>query len=367
MKNDDDLVSAAQACALLGVSRATLYSYVSRNRMRAVPDTSDARKSLYPRADILSLLENNRRGRSRRAVAQGALSWGEAAIASNITQIDKGILKYRGQNAIEFAAHATLEDTAELLMGTPIPWNSGAGMTSPEAKGAKYARMLQTTAILSGQTRRGEDWGHVAGSLLYELIGALDNTGAAGGSAHERMAHALDTRNDQLIRLALVLCADHELNASTFAARVTASAGANLPSCVLSCLATLSGARHGGMTPRAHRWMQKASAAPTLIDTTPQPPGFGHPLYAKTDPRAQALIDACHMPPAWRDTLRRIEATHGLFPSLDFGLALVCETDGLQPQAGLLIFAVGRITGWMAHAHEQRGTEQIIRPRAYTP
>src|SRR6188472_3008790 len=101
-------LTAEQATSSLGVSRQTLYAYVSRSRIAVTAAPDDPRRSLYDAADVQRLAERNREGRSRRAVAASTISWGEPILASAITRIEGGRLEYRGQDAIALADSATL-------------------------------------------------------------------------------------------------------------------------------------------------------------------------------------------------------------------------------------------------------------------
>ena len=108
-------LTAEEATTSLGVSRQTLYAYVSRSRIGVTAAPDDPRRSLYDAADVRRLAERNRNGRSRRAVAASTISWGEPILVSAITRIEGGRLEYRGQDAIALSATATLEDVAALL------------------------------------------------------------------------------------------------------------------------------------------------------------------------------------------------------------------------------------------------------------
>ena len=184
-------------------------------------------------------------------------------------------------------------------------------------------------------------------------------------------AWSSDPRASDLLRRALILCADHELNASTYAARVAASAGASLPASLLAGLATLSGNRHGGLTTRCRAWMDEIDEKLSNRDITnkdvSRPPGFGHPLYPDGDPRAKALLEHCPVSEQWDRTIERVSETTGLAPGLDFALAHLERELKLPKGGGIGIFALGRLAGWMAHIFEQRQTGRIIRPRAATP
>ncbi len=177
---------------------------------------------------------------------------------------------------------------------------------------------------------------------------------------------------------ALVLCAEHELNASTFAARVAASAGADLYACLGAAVNTLSGSEHGGMCDRVEALIasigsqaRAARAVNEWLARGEQLPGFGHPLYAAGDPRGALLIElaAAHgaQSQAAKTAFALLEAMkqggHPA-PTLDAGLVTLCHCLGLPAGSAACIFAVGRSAGWVAHALEQRAAGYLLRPRA---
>src|SRR5690349_18256220 len=131
-------LTAEEAIAQLGVSRQTLYAYVSRSRIGVTVAPDDPRRSLYDAADVRRLAERNRSGRSRRAVAASTISWGEPILVSAITRIEGGRLEYRGHDAVALSESATLEEVAALLWQVPLlpppqPRSRGAW---PRARGA---------------------------------------------------------------------------------------------------------------------------------------------------------------------------------------------------------------------------------------
>jgi citrate synthase len=172
------------------------------------------------------------------------------------------------------------------------------------------------------------------------------------------------------VRRALVLLADHELNASTFAVRVAASTGSSLAAASLAGLAALSGPLHGGMAARVEMFVDEAERrgpAKAVAERLAQGsamPGFGHPLYPDGDPRAAALLDAFKVPPMLAELRRETEAATGLPPNIDFALVAMARTLALPADAPFSLFAVGRMAGWHAHAIEQLQTGKLIRPRA---
>ncbi len=362
-------VASGEACGRLGISRDTLYAYVSRGLVRATAHPSDARKSLYDRRDIEALAARKSRGRSRGAVAESTIDWGEPVLTSKITRIADGRFFYRGADAVELSRSLNLEQVADHLArvrgqpGAPLPVTALPGARQP------FDRILLHIAAEAVADRRGDGRPRAAQIVRQVALCAagIDDEPALPVHALLASGWSHDPRAGDLIRRALVLCADHELNASTYAARVAASAGARLPAALLAGLSTLSGGLHGGLTPRCRRWMEAVERGRQPTDGDDPPPGFGHPLYPDGDPRTAELLRVCPASPHWRDILRHVHARTGSHPTLDFGLAHLERELRLPDGAGLGIFAVGRTAGWIAHIFEQRETGRLIRPRAATP
>ncbi|MDB5430920.1 MAG: citrate synthase [Caulobacter sp.] len=373
--NQTEWLSAEEAMSQLGVRPQTLYAYVSRGRIAAAADPADPRRSRYRAADVAELAGRKGRGRKAAEVAEGAIAWGEPVLTSAITTVSGGMLFYRGQDAADLAETESLEGVARLLRGGHGGALKGARREPPAAETMR-ARLFLTLA-----TRAGEDppaRGRAGLALALEAAGLLDAAAdavcgqVAKGAIHARIAETwgCDPAGADLIRRALVLLADHELNASTFAARVAASTGASLAASALAGLAALSGPLHGGMAARVWNLIEEsrrigpeATVAGRLARGAPVP-GFGHPLYPTGDPRAEALLDA-FAPPGDLAALRRtVEASTGHAANIDF--ALVAMADGLKlpDDAPFALFAVARTAGWLAHAVEQVQTGQLIRPRA---
>jgi citrate synthase len=208
-------------------------------------------------------------------------------------------------------------------------------------------------------------------SAISALATAL---GAVPGSepVHARLAQgwSVEREGADLIRSALVLLADHELNASTFAARVAASTGAPIAACLLAGLATLTGPRHGGagaaaiaLVEDAERLGADEAIARWLAHDRPLP-GFGHPLYPEGDPRAQALLPDLDIDDGLLHLRDSVLAATGLHPNIDFALAALTRSLRLPADAPFRLFALGRSVGWTAHAIEQVASNRPIRPRA---
>ena len=367
-------LEAEQVCSRTGISRATLYAYVSRGIVRAIAHPEDSRKSLYDRRDVQSLLDRQSRGRSRQSVAESTIHWGEPILVSRITRIADGQFYYRGRNAVELADVMTLEDVAYCLARIRVtPAKCASTDVIPPDHQLPFHRMVFTiTEQVTAQQNIGD--GRVAAAKLLRLAAlAAAGIGDDGQSAiHQMLAQGWSgsSKAPELLRRALVLCADHELNASTYTVRVAASAGAVLPACLLAGLSTLSGSLHGGLTPKCRAWMDQVENEGMDPLQDGLPPGFGHPLYPERDPRAKAIIQACGIAGKksyWTKIACNIYQQTGVHPSLDFGLALLERQLDLPVGAGLGIFALGRMVGWIAHVFEQRETGKLIRPRAIAP
>ncbi|MBO9709791.1 MAG: citrate synthase [Caulobacter sp.] len=369
-------IDAEQAMAILGVRAQTLYAYVSRGRVGASAHPDDPRRSLYRASDVAALAARKARGRRAADVAAEAIAWGEPVLPSAITTIIDGRLWYRGQDAVDLARMHSLEQVARLLRG-----GHGAPLKSPESRKPKKgetprARLFSTLAARAGIDPPAR--GRAPLALAMEAAGLLEAAadavaGAIGeGSIHQRLGSAwsLDGTGADLVRRALVLLADHELNASTFAVRVAASTGASLAASGLAGLAALSGPLHGGMAARVEMFVDEAARrgpAKAVADRLAQGaamPGFDHPLYPDGDPRAEALLAAFKVPAPLAALREATEATTGLRPNIDFALVALSRALALPADAPFSLFAVGRMAGWHAHAIEQLQTGKLIRPRA---
>jgi citrate synthase len=160
------------------------------------------------------------------------------------------------------------------------------------------------------------------------------------------------------------------LNASTFATRVAVSTGAPLAAGVLSGLATLTGPLHGRASLGVLELVagvNRAGAEVTIRDWLSQGrpiAGFGHPLYPLGDPRATALLQQFPLPAEYAELRDVVEEVIGERPNVDFALAALTKVFSLPQEAPLILFALGRCAGWLAHALEQVTTGHPIRPRA---
>ncbi|MDE2487870.1 MAG: citrate synthase [Alphaproteobacteria bacterium] len=373
-----DWIAAEDARERLGVRPQTLYAYVSRGRVQVRPDPRDPRRSLYRAADIAALAQRKTMSRKASDVAAGAIAWGEPVLASEITTVSGGRLFYRGRDAIRLAETETLESVARLLRG-----GHGAALKRTDRPLPPDAPEMRTRAFLALAARAAVDapargrnplaLAVEAATLLDVLTDAIAGQ-VGGGAIHNRLAFAWGLGpggpGADLIRRCLVLVADHELNASAFAARVAASTGASLAASALAGLATLTGPRHGMATAAVRTFAAEAAqlgpaqAIRNRLEEDRALPGFGHQLYPDGDPRAAALLDRFVAPPQLADLREAVRQATGLAPNVDFALVAACEALGLLPDAPFSLFAVARCAGWIAHAIEQGQSDALIRPRA---
>ena len=185
----------------------------------------------------------------------------------------------------------------------------------------------------------------------------------------------------QTFDVALILHADHEFNASTFAARVTAATLSDLHSAITSAIGALKGPLHGGANEqvmrmveqikepgRAEAWIRKALAAKVRIN------GFGHRVYRVEDPRAKHLRRlATELGQQAGDTrnteilntvARVVTEEKRIYPNVDLYSGAAYVNMGIPPDQFTPIFAISRVAGWSAHVLEQHANNRLIRPRA---
>ena len=387
-------VGAPEAATALGVTRATLYAYVSRGLIRSEAGPGAKRERRYARDDVDRLRRRAEERRDPHKVATHALQWGMPVLESSITMIGDETLHYRGHDAIALARSASVEAVASLLWtgrldGTPLPIIAATAdrrrAHSTSARDPFIARAQAALALASiadpqafalhadGVVRTG--W-----RVLKLLVGTAVAPTARGDRIDVALARGWRARADaeELIRAALILCADHELNVSAFTARCVASAGSSPYAVVIAGLAALEGVKHGGSTARVESLLatmrRERSLRTALTERLRQGTridGFGHPLYRKGDPRAAALLErlAEHFPRSpelrfAREFMRVATSLTDQEPNVDFALAAISRVLRLPASSGLTLFAIGRTIGWIGHAIEQYAVDRIIRPRA---
>ena len=378
----DEYLSAEEAAAYLGVSRPTLYAYVSRGLVVSEAQPGSKRRSRrYARASLDELKANRERRRDPSMKAHGALSWGMPVLDSALTLIADGRLWYRGLDACALSRTSTLEEVACLL------WTGSAAgahelfpqSPSPRSTASKSGSIADRLFVRLVEAR-AEPPVTISEPSLPALRAAARTVRQLFEAARARGSGTLATRLARGWRLsegadlnaALVLSADHELNASSFTARCVASTDAPIQNVLLAAVCALEGRRHGGMTAPAEDLLRAAErdgardACRGAISASGRLPGFGHPLYPDGDPRAKELLARIDLPtgaPA-AEIISFARQELAVEPALDFALASLARRASLPRGGAFALFALGRSIGWIAHAFEAARDGKLIRPRA---
>ncbi|WP_232666061.1 citrate synthase [Pseudonocardia sp. TRM90224] len=373
-------MTTREVAAHLGVKPETVYAYVSRGLLTSVPAES-GRGSTFDPAEVAALAEHGRRP---------AEPGGVPAVATAITLIENDRCYLRGVEIGELSGHP-YEAVAEWLWTQR--WQPDARWRAPRAATATARAAVAALPPSSGVVDRLRVAAVAAGAsdpLRFDL--ATENVCAAGRSLIATLVDALPpagerpARSAPLVRrlwpaltaeepdpaglaaveAAMVLLIDHDLAASTFAARVAASARAHPYAVVAAGLGAMDGPLHGAASGLAHRMLLEAlesGAAVVVADhlrAGRRVPGLGHAVYQAVDPRAEELfarLQAIPRAEAALSVAREVAATtarHRALPAnVDLALAVLTVSYGMPVQAGELLFAVARIAGWLAHAIEE--------------
>ncbi|HLG56757.1 MAG TPA: citrate synthase [Vicinamibacterales bacterium] len=347
------------------------------------------------------------------------------ATSSAICYLDgeRGVLAYCGYDIHDLATSATFEEVCYLLWHRRLPSRAelgdlqsqlAAGRTLPEPI-VRLMRSLPPVdgmdalrTITSALAHYDAEAGDASPQEQYRkavrltaqvgtIVATWGRLQAGGGplAPDPAMSHAAtflylltgERPSSTAIRafdVALILHADHELNASTFAGRVAAATLTDIYSAVVAAIGTLKGPLHGGANADVMRMLLELGhdASGDRIDDVirgklarkEKIPGFGHRVYKTEDPRATHLRQMSHDlgtragDTAWYDMSRRIEALvkaeKKLNPNVDLYSASTYYTLGIPIDLYTPIFAVSRISGWTAHVLEQYANNRLIRPRA---
>jgi citrate synthase len=404
---EDRYLTAREAAGELGISTATLYAYVSRGLIRSEATGGKRRDRRYRAEDVSRLRERKEQRRDPARVARSALDWGTPVMESAITLIADGRLYYRGRDAVGLSGSCSLEQVAELIwtgamsQGSrerpPELFRALAGEPiapdSPRVVGEEIRRRTWTdTFAMALHSAAAEDpaaydlraaavartGARILRLLAASAIGDAPDAGDTMGRILQRRWVPRDLGAAGLIDRALVLCADHELNVSSFTARCVASAGAAPYAVVVAGLAALGGVKHGGNTERVEAFLDEIEASDDAeravaarLRRGEAVPGFGHPLYPDGDPRAEALLAV--LAGVYPGSMARQPAAEAAMavgnlmderPNVDFALVALARTLRLPPGAALALFALGRTVGWVGHAIEQYQADIMVRPRA---
>src|SRR6266481_6796642 len=328
-------LSAREASSELAISQATLYAYVSRGLIRSEPSA------------------DSRSHRERATLEHAATLLWDVAGVDPFDQDNCPSISEEMRAVADAARGANAIDRTIAVLALAASADPRAFTCAPEGRAM------------------------VVGRIMRLVVATMLNARSSPQPLHLQIARAWapDHRHAaDLIRRALVLLADHELNASTFTVRCAASTGLNLYDAVIAGLAALKGPKHGGAGVLASRLVK------TLIDNDVEPvirervalgerfAGFGHGVYKRGDPRAMSLLDGLTRAGAARKFTRevpeRIAEATGEFVNIDYALAVLVHSLRLPVGSELALFAMARMVGWIAHASEQLQHGKLIRPRA---
>ena len=394
---DERYLTAKEAAAALGISVQTLYAYVSRGLVRSELVGDKTRAKRYLRADIEKLKRRQTLRRNPDQAVTGALRYGLPVLESAITLIEGGRFYYRGHDVLTLAQERRFECVANLIwrgdLGDEvlIPSLTSVDLALYNSVAPQLTYLFPMAAfqtvlpLVAANDLRAYDLSETAvcrtGSRILRWLTVIATQNNSAGGIATALQEGWQVHSPDAVRLikaALVLCADHELNISAFTARCVASAGADPYAVVTAGLAALQGRHHGGYTERvAALWReikapaQVPSVLMAYLRRGEKIPGFGHPLYPDGDPRGRLLLallrecDVLEAAVAIADTICEVLAeSHQLYPTLDFGLVALARALQLPAGAPLALFAIGRTVGWLGHAIEQYQKDQMIRPRA---
>ena len=388
-------LTANEVIQQLGIRRETLYAYVSRGLIRS--ERGPGRTSLYAWEDVERLrLKKDLRHRGAKAL-ETALHFGDALLDSSLTLIEDGEFYYHGHPALTLAASWEIESIAALLWlgdeaaaeglfaGEPtlpeplLPWRERLDDLEPMESLQVLLPLLahhEPAAWSPGTQAVARCGARLLGQMALWVTpgpwkGSVVDTLAAGWGLQQPHAR-------HLLRTALVLCADHELNVSSFTARCVASAGSTPHAAVSAGLAALSGIHHGGHTRRVEALhfdcpdpQQLSRFLGERLRRGESLPGFGQKLYPKGDPRQRTLSHetrtaypksaAVAWDEAYTQAGRDLIDEH---PTIDLGLVVLSRALDLPRGSALTLFALSRTVGWIAHCIEQNNGGEMIRPRA---
>src|SRR3712207_5515921 len=358
-----------------------------------------SRSRRYRAEDVWRLKERKERRRDPDGVVEGALHWGTPVMESGITLIADGKLYYRGRDVAALAVGSAIEEVAALIwIGDPA--SSGdlfprewLGL-SPRLRIAlgtlEGLSPVETFQVLLPVADAGDPAAYdlrppAVARTGAHIIRLMTSVAAEEAELAEGLAETLargwcphDPGAEALLNSALILCADHELPVSTFAARCVASSEATPYAVVAAGLAALGGVRHGGQVELVEVFLREVEAAGDArrviagrLRRGEEIPGFGHSLYPEGDPRGGELLGliGAAYPDSTAVALSGAVAEEALElmgerPTVDLGLVTLWRRGGLPPGGGVQPFALGRAIGWIGHAIEQYESDSLIRPRA---
>jgi len=356
------------------------------------------------------------------ATSAGGLR-GVAAATSSISDVngEKGVLIYQGYDIHDLARHSTFEEVVFLLWNKRLPTASELSELEQSLRSSyplpreiidlmrQFPREADPIDVLRTAVSALEFYDSSARDLTHEasIRTAIKLTAQFGTmvAAGDRIRKGLEPvtpdpslniaanflymlrgdtpseRDARMFDVCLILHADHELNASTFTARVVAGTLADMYACVTAAIGALSGPLHGGANTNVMKTLLEIGAVEKTelfikkaLAEKRKIMGFGHAVYKTEDPRATHLrqfskeTGEAAGDSKWYEISRKVEevmmSEKGLYPNVDFFSASTYYMMGIPLDLYTPIFAVSRISGWTGHILEQYADNKLIRPRA---
>jgi len=365
-----------EALTRLGVKSQTLYAYVSRQRIAARPDPANPRRSLYAAADVARLTGAETETLPGILLAPDEGLARGVPVASALTTVIDGRLIHRGRDAIQWAQAATLEDTARLLWDARDrrPFDGMAPrldvLPGTSARARLFATLGRRAQEDPGSTGRAvQDLMTEAASALNEVVDAVAGMGPRL-YLHQRLGRGWKVleREQPTIRRALVLSADHAVDAAALATRVAVGGGASPAAAAMAGMVTLAHgpAVHGIEAAVAH--VQAARRDPggeteRQLAANGRLPGFGDAAWPTGDPRAADLIANAGLPADLMTIVEHGQSVSGQSPTLALALALVARKLDLPREGAVDLYLIGRLVGLLGHALDQAANGSPIAAR----
>lgn len=384
-------LTAKDAANYLGIKVETLYAYVSRGLLTS-QDQNKTRQKLYRKTDLDRLQQSSRTSRKTLQKLSSPISWGAPTFDTAVTKIIETTPHYRG-NSLEklLSYNLNFENICELLWSgtlelSPIHWESGKTKslihslpTNSYPDFHHYAVKLtmffiHEFALTTKSPNSGTNDYHLAKHLLHYISQQIShlrsqkpNTKQPTKTIAEALTVSLGTtaNRESIINQLLIICADYGLSSTTFVARIAASTGADLFSCLTAATGALYEPQRGATFAKIETLTQQfqdeksvQKLAKLNHDSTGDIPGF----YAEGigDKRAQLILQLAATLPKSKSTnlidhyLQIGQENFSQVPQVELALVRICEGLKLPKGSASAIFLISRISGWCAHVFEQR-------------
>ncbi len=405
--SNDRYLSAREAALNLGISIDTLYAYVSRGLLRSEAAADQKRSRRYSFEEIERFKQRRQEYRHPDRVAAGTMHAGMPVMESAITLITEERFYYRGQDALKLANNCSVEQVAALIWtGDTARDTTLFSSAQSEGRASRYNKVkshlqglgsleafqigltLAALEDIAAYDLRPDAVAQTGARVLYLLADII----AGGKIQNEGIAQTVqdgwiqdNPAAVELIKIALILCADQEFNVTTFAARCVASAGASPYAVVGAGLVALQGIKHAGQTDRIEAFLRETARATNVRSAITSllkrgeaipgfgevVPGFGSIFYPAGDPRGKMLLEQTtyYFPTSpvvalAQQITEETQNSLGASPTVFFALVTLARSLNLPPNGAIALFALGRTIGWIGHAIEQYQSNDVLRPRA---